>query len=85
MPAFRLLWLLEWRALGGQAAEADVALGLLMGVHLAATRAHWLLTSTTSSGTDQVLAAVEQAVEPSPKVTSGLSGPPSSQEERTRC
>lgn len=62
----------ERRAMGEQAAEAGFTLRALVGAHLAATRAHWPpahstaahgTAAGTSAGADQVLAAVEQAVD----------------------
>lgn len=53
----------ERRAMGEQAAEAGFTLRALVGAHLAATRAHWPLAHPTAAGADQVLAAVEQAVD----------------------
>ncbi|MGC5344143.1 PucR family transcriptional regulator [Streptomyces sp. DT24] len=52
------------RALGREAAEAGLQLRALVGLHLAATRADWPCTpSSTAATVDAVLAAVEQSVD----------------------
>ncbi|MEW2117369.1 helix-turn-helix domain-containing protein [Streptomyces sp. NPDC005474] len=49
------------RALGKQAAEAGLGLRVLVGTHMAATRAHW--PTQNGASVDNVLAAVAQAVD----------------------
>ncbi len=51
------------RTLGEEAAESGIALRTLVAAHLSATRAHWPVAHAATSGADQVLAAVEQAVD----------------------